>query len=165
MTPNGGDVAATRPFGFVADEPVIRQVGDRELFIGNSHAADPATHEHTFEQVVSATTEAQPATTHHQPLDDGPDNDWQTFADAVDATRQCLREPGATLVHCHAGVSRSTTLIATAVAAEEGRQFDAVLDEIHETRPIATPHPALRCDAAIYLAAHQPETADGADPI
>lgn len=153
VTNDDSSLGTARPFGFVADKPVVRQVGNRPCFLGNVHAADPSATGSRFNQVVSATADPQPTTTHHRPLDDGDDNDWQRFAAAVDATRDCLRAPGTTLVHCKAGVSRSTTLIATAVAAEESTAFRAVLNEIHKTRPVATPHPALRRDAAIYLAA------------
>lgn len=147
------DIAASRPIGFAGDQPVIRRIGNRELYLGNALAADDEAHDRQFDQVVSATVDPQPLTTHHRPLDDGPDNDWTTFASAVEATRRCYRSPGTTLVHCRAGVSRSATLVATAVAAEEGIGFDAALAAVRERRPIATPHPALRTDAAIYLAA------------
>lgn len=149
----GDAKAVSRPFGFVREEPLVRRVGDRDTYIGNVHAADDGATDVDFEQVVSATERPRPRTTHHHPLDDGPDNDWRSFADAVDATRQCLRSEGSTLVHCHAGVSRSATLIATAIAADEGVPFEDALTEIHRRRPVATPHPALRTDAAIYLAA------------
>ena len=151
--PDGASVETVRPFGFASDQPVVRQVGGRNLYLGNVHAATATDHGHEFDHVVSATVDEQPSTTHHCPLADGPGNDWETFAAAVDATRRYYEADGSTLVHCRAGVSRSATLIATALAAEENRSFADALDEIHETRPIATPHPALRTDAAIYLAA------------
>jgi len=49
------------------------------------------------------------------------------------------------------GVSRSATVIATAVAAEDGLSFDAAVAEIREHRPRARPHPKLKLNAYAYL--------------
>ena len=142
-----------RPITFVEPYPVIRRIGDRELFLGNVHAADPSRHDHDFDAVLSATADPQPGTTVHHPLTDGPENEWGTFAAAVDATRRLHRQEGPVLVHCKAGVSRSTTLVATALAAAEDRPFREALDLVQRVRPIATPHPALHEQAVYYLAA------------
>lgn len=141
-----------RPLAFVEDGPVIRQIGDRDLYLGNVHAANPRRHDHDFEFVVSATADRQPATTHHHPLDDGPDNEWRTFAAAVDDTLALQDREGSLLVHCKAGVSRSTTLLSTSLAAREGTSFRDALGTVREARPVATPHPALREFAVYYLA-------------
>lgn len=143
-----------RPLGYVADDAVIRRVGDRDAFIGNEHAADPAFHDRSFEHVLSATHDPKPMTTHHHSLDDGPDNEWDAFAAAVDDARQLLASDGSTLVHCRAGVSRSATLLAAAIAAEERRPFRDALAEVQTARPPAMPHPALFENAIVYLAAH-----------
>lgn len=142
-----------RPFGYVPDEAVVRRVGEREAYIGNAHAADPAYHDRSFEHVLSATHDPKPLTTHHHSLADGPDNEWRAFAAAVDDTRTLLAKDGATLVHCRAGVSRSATLLATAIAAEERRSFRDALDDVQAARPAAMPHPALFESAVVYLAA------------
>ncbi len=55
-----------RPVGYVADEPVIRRLGARNVFIGNELAAHPDRHDHAFEHVLSVSTETPPA--HHAPL-------------------------------------------------------------------------------------------------
>lgn len=142
-----------RPFGYVEDDPIIRRIGDRELYLGNRLAADPATHDRTFGYVLSLTIDEQPLTTHHQPMYDGPETDWSVFEQAVETARQLYRQEGSLLVHCKAGVSRSTTLIATTLAIEEGRSFREALDLVQDARPIATPHYALHELAIIYLAA------------
>lgn len=154
-TGNGGSKQSVvvRPLGYVADEAVIRRVGDRDAFIGNKHAADPAYHDRSFEHVLSATQDPKPLTTHHHSLDDGPDNEWDAFAAAVDDARQLLASDGSTLVHCRAGVSRSATLLATAIAAEERRPFRDALRDVQTARPPAMPHPALFENAVVYLAA------------
>jgi protein-tyrosine phosphatase len=137
----------------VADEPVIRRIGDRELYLGNGLAADGACHSREFRYVLSATDDEQPLTTHHHPLDDGPDNDWSVFEAAVDTARMLYRRDGSVLIHCNAGISRSSTLAATTLAAEEHRRFNDALDVVHEARPHALPHPALHELAVVYLAA------------
>lgn len=148
------DTPLIRPKGYVADEPIIRRIGDRELFLGNEHAADPTRHERMFEFVVSVSSEAQPLTTHHRPLTDGPGNEWGAFENAVDTARQCYRRNGATLIHCTAGISRSSTLVATTLAAEEGLSFREALERVHDARPLAIPNPALHELAVVYLAAN-----------
>ena len=149
----GSSELLVRPFGYVADEPVIRRLGDRELYLGNGHAADGARHDREFRYVLSATENEQPLTTHHHPLDDGPDNDWPAFEQAVDTARTLSRRSGSVLIHCNAGISRSSTLVATTLAAEEQREFGDALAIVHEARPHALPHPALHEWAVVYLAA------------
>jgi atypical dual specificity phosphatase len=150
---DGGRVASVRPFGYVEPEPVIARVGDRDCFIGNALAADPSAHDRRFEHVLSATEERQPSTTHHHPLVDGPGNHPAAFAAAVDDARDLLGGDGDVLVHCKAGISRSATLLATAIAAEEARSFRSALAAVRDARPPATPHPKLHQAAVVYLAA------------
>lgn len=147
------DITDFRPIAYVEPGPIIRRIGERELFIGNIHAADDSVHDYIFDHVVSATTEACPLTTHHHPLTDGPGNDWETFEHAVDTTRECYNSEGSVLVHCKAGISRSTTLLATTLAIEEGLEFGEALEMVQDARPMATPHPALHELAIQYLAA------------
>ena len=143
-----------RPKGYVEDEAVVRRIGDRDLYLGNEAAADPERHDRTFEYVLSASSEAYPLTTHHRPLTDGPGNAWTAFEDAVDTARRLYRREGSLLVHCRAGISRSTTLVATALAAEEDRRFRDALALVQDARPAALPHPALHELAVVYLAAN-----------
>ncbi|EMA42502.1 protein-tyrosine phosphatase family protein [Halococcus saccharolyticus] len=144
-----------RPFGYVADEPIVRRIGERELYLGNEAATDPVQHDHTFEFVLSVTTDERPLTTHHHPLDDGPGNDWPTFEAAVDTARALYRRDGSLLIHCKAGISRSSALVAITIAAEEDRRLDDAFAIVHEARPHAVSHPALHEAAVIYLAARR----------
>ncbi|WP_058992976.1 dual specificity protein phosphatase family protein [Haloarcula sp. CBA1127] len=146
---------AVRPVGFVSDEPVVRQIGNRALYLGNKHAARPEAHDRSFEHVLSATSEAYPLTTAHHPLIDGAGNEWTAFEAAVDTARRFVRADSPALIHCKAGVSRSATLIATAIAAEENRPLSDALAAVRAARPIATPNPALYKLAVIYLAADE----------
>lgn len=143
-----------RPYGYVEEGPVVRSIGDRDLYLGNAPAADPRTHDRTFEFVLSATNEEYPLTTHHRPLTDGPGNDWTAFETAADTVRRLYRRDGSVLVHCKAGISRSTTLLATVLAAEEDRRFREALALVQDARPFAMPHPALHELAVVYLAAN-----------
>ena len=71
----------------------------------------------------------------------------------MDAARRLYRREGSVLVHCKAGISRSSTLIAAALAAEEDRTFRAALGDVQAARPAAMPHPVLHELAVAYLAA------------
>jgi atypical dual specificity phosphatase len=142
-----------RPKGYVEDGPVIRRIGDRDLYLGNTFAARPEHHDRTFRYVLSATDEEHPLTTHHRPLTDGPGNEWAAFEAAVDTARTLYRRDGSALVHCKAGISRSSTLVAAALAAEENREFRDALALVHDARPYAMPNPALHRLAVVYLAA------------
>lgn len=145
-----------RPFGYVEDRPIVRRIGDRALYLGNKFAAEADQRTPQFEFVLSATAQPSPLTTHHCPLEDGPGNDWHAFERAVDTARELYTREGSVLVHCKAGISRSSTLIATALAAEENRPFREALDIVQRARPFAMPNPALQTLAVIYLAA-QPD--------
>ncbi|QCC51904.1 dual specificity protein phosphatase family protein [Halapricum salinum] len=150
----GGERRSTGlPFWFGEDKPVVRRIGERDLYLGNWQAADPERSDQAFDHVVSATFREYPRTTHHHPMADGPETDWETFAAAVDDARSCYRAEGSLLVHCTAGVSRSSSILGTLLAVEEGLALEAALDLVREARPCATPHPALHSLAVLYVAA------------
>lgn len=132
-----------RPIGHVEDEPEIRRIGTRDLFHGNKHAADSGQHGQSFQHVVSVSSESHP-TTHHHPLDDGPGNDWTVFEQAVNTARTLSQRDGSALIHCTAGISRSSAIIATVLAAEESRRFNHALSIVWHAWSDATPYPAIR---------------------
>ncbi|MFC7175765.1 protein-tyrosine phosphatase family protein [Halosegnis marinus] len=143
---------AVRPFGYADPDPVVRRVGNRDLFVGNRAAAESPPR--SFAAVVSLTADPSAATTHHRPLVDGPGNTPAEFAAAVDTVRE-RRGEGPVLVNCRAGVSRSATVAATALAAAEGRGFHEAFGVVAEHRRTAVAHPALCTLAVCYLAAHR----------
>lgn len=145
--------AVVRPFGYVHDDPVLVRLPDREAWLGNVHAADPRRRDRSFAHVLSLTRDRQPATTHHHPFADDRDHDAAAFRAAVDDARRLLAADGDLLVHCKAGVSRSAAVLATALAATDGRPFRDALDDVQRVRPVATPNPALVESAVTYLAA------------
>lgn len=137
----------------VEGSPVVRRIGDRDLFLGNEHAASPRYHDRSFDFVLSSTLEERPLTTHHRPLVDGPGNEWSVFEEAADTARRLYRRDGSVLIHCKAGISRSSTLVATTLAVEEDRELHDALGLVQTVRPTAMPHPALHRMALVDLAA------------
>lgn len=142
-----------RPLNYVEDEPIVRRIENRNLYLGNWLAADPTFHDRTFDYVLSLSTDEHPLTTHHHPLDDGPNNEWAVFEQAVKAAVDLYCQDGSLLIHCTAGISRSSVLIAVVIAAEEERPFREALNIVQQARPNAMPHPELHKLAVIYLAA------------
>lgn len=141
-----------RPFGYVEPFPVIRQIGERSLYLGNKFAA-VQDYDKIFDSVLSLTETRYPRTTHHCPLIDGKGNEWNAFAEAVDTARSLYRQDGSVLIHCKAGISRSSTVLATALAVEEERSFSDALTIVQTARPFAIPNPTLHKLAIIYCAA------------
>jgi atypical dual specificity phosphatase len=137
------------------------QVGNRKLWIANEGAIDPdnlSTMGLSIEHVISVNHTATRATTDHHPLKDGYVNDQQDFTEAVETTREKIRNGGSVIVNCAAGISRSSTVIATAIAAEDGVSFEDAVEEIKDTRPRAQPHPKLQLNAYAYLVAAENRT-------
>lgn len=145
----------------------IAQVADRPLYIGDELAAgaNGAVHEHTdtFRPdsaiVFSVNLRECPLTTHHHPLTDGYGNDEAEFRAAMEHARALYEDvagaesgTGPMLVNCAAGVSRSTTTVATVIAATEGITFEEAVLEVKTHRPKVRPHPALIALAESYLA-------------
>jgi len=58
---------------------------------------------------------------------------------------------GDVLVHCQAGISRSSTVLITALAAIDDVYFDEAYNEVWNAKPSIAPHPALRELALEYL--------------
>jgi len=138
----------------IAPKAIAAQVGDRDLWIGNIGAIKPrllAEMDLDPVYVVSVNGTATAVTTDHYPLKDEHINDLQQFSNAVATTRNRIRSEGTVLVNCSVGVSRSATVIATAIAAEEGLSFDVAVAKIRETRPQARPHSKLKLNAYAYL--------------
>jgi atypical dual specificity phosphatase len=142
---------------------VAARIGDRELWLGNSGAIEPdnlATMGIDPEYVVSVNKRTTTATTDHHPLVDARINDPDQFATAVETARERYRQSGTLLVNCAAGISRSTTVVATVLAVEEDMAFEQAVSAIRDTRQLATPHRKLQINAYSYLVTeHGRETA------
>jgi protein-tyrosine phosphatase len=153
MSYDSASTVSVRPYGHVAADPVLHELPARGLAAGNAAAGDSDALRDRFDAVLSATSEPRALTTHHCPLVDGPDNAWGAFEAAAETACELHEREGRLLVHCRAGVSRSTTLAATAVAVVEGRSFVDALQVVQDSHPDAIPHPALHQQAVQYLAA------------
>ncbi|WP_248516539.1 protein-tyrosine phosphatase family protein [Salinarchaeum laminariae] len=153
------DGPIARLYGCHPERPIVRQIGDRPLFLGNRFAADPDGCDRRFDVVLTVAEEREPGTTHFQPLVDGYEAEWDRFRDAADAARRLYRECDAAdadcdslLVHCKAGISRSNTVIATTIACEEDRSLLDAFDLVRAARPHAVAHPRLHELAVVYVA-------------
>jgi hypothetical protein len=133
-------------------EPPAHRIGDRPLWVGGwgaaKHPEDVPGVE--FEHVVTLTERSFPTTTAHHPLEDFTVNDQAAFDAAVDAVRAADTAGEPALVHCAAGVCRSTTVTATAIAVAEGTDFATAIATVREHRGRATPDD-LRVNADRYL--------------
>lgn len=141
--------------GWQFPDAIAVQIGDRDLWIADNGGIDPGNLDAMGldpEYVVSVNRRPSDATTDHHPLKDGYLNTQADFTAAVEAARERIQAEGTVIVNCAAGVSRSSTVIATAIAAEDGVTFKTALEEIRQTRERAYPHTKLQVSAQAYLA-------------
>ena len=78
-----------------------------------------------------------------QGLIDGPGNPDQRFKDAIKELSRVVALGKPVLVHCHAGISRSPTVLAKYLSIVEGRAFLDCLAELNKIRPIVDPNFAM----------------------
>jgi atypical dual specificity phosphatase len=136
---------------------VCEQVGQRPLYLGSARAASEGVVDHEFAHVISVSSYSQPRTTKFVPLVDGSGVEYEKFKRAVEAARAGYQQKAPTLVHCEVGISRSTAVLATVIAAEDKMTFEEALEEIRLYRPRASPQRPLRECAKHYL---QEETSE-----
>jgi hypothetical protein len=94
-----------------------------------------------------------------RPLVDGPRNDAEAFADAVDSLRSLLVRGERVLVHCSAGASRSVAVAAAALAVDGDVPADEALATVCAARGVAASHPALADRAREYAATRRDRSA------
>lgn len=80
---------------------------------------------------------------HKVGLIDGEGNEPATLLAAALVLSQLLRRHKRVFVHCHAGVSRSPTVVSLYLADAEDISFDQALERVRSARPTASPHGAL----------------------
>uniref|UniRef100_A0A2K6PBH5 Dual specificity protein phosphatase 15 n=1 Tax=Rhinopithecus roxellana TaxID=61622 RepID=A0A2K6PBH5_RHIRO len=66
------------------------------------------------------------------------------FKECINFIHCCRLNGGNCLVHCFAGISRSTTIVTAYVMTVTGLGWRDVLEAIKATRPIANPNPGFR---------------------
>ena len=84
-----------------------------------------------------------PVEYHKVGLIDAPGNEPTTLLAAVLVLYQLRARHERTLVHCHAGISRSTTVVSLYLSGHGRIPFAEALGRVQEKRPIVSPHPAL----------------------
>lgn len=86
---------------------------------------------------------AYPVEYHKVGMIDGEGNAPGTLAAAVLVLQQILERHPRVLVHCHAGVSRSSTVVSLFLAVRDGIPFDAAVAQVRKARWVIDPHAAL----------------------
>jgi protein-tyrosine phosphatase len=84
------------------------------------------------------------------PMIDGPQNDYEDFATAAEAMLDLLGDH-TVFVHCRAGISRSSSVTAAALAVRRDIPVGEAVDLIREGRPRIHPHPHLREQAERFV--------------
>ncbi|RLM72500.1 dual specificity protein phosphatase [Halorubrum sp. Atlit-26R] len=89
------------------------------------------------------------------PMLDGPQNEYQSFVDAVE-TVVARREAGQrVLVHCSAGASRSPAVAAAAMTRLTDRDLGEAFEQVSARRSAVDPHDALIRRAATFATRDQ----------
>ena len=89
------------------------------------------------------------------PMVDGPQNDVQTFEQAVIETLKRLDGGDRVLVHCSAGASRSPAVAATALALYDEIRLEAAFEQVSKHRNAVDPHEAIVRQAARVYTQHR----------
>ncbi|KFP89755.1 Dual specificity protein phosphatase 15, partial [Apaloderma vittatum] len=85
------------------------------------------------------------------PLPDTPEaNIKRHFKECITFIHQCRLRGGNCLVHCLAGISRSTTVVVAYVMAVTELSSQEVLEAIRTVRPVANPNPGFRQQLAEF---------------
>ncbi|XP_066417961.1 dual specificity protein phosphatase 15 [Molothrus aeneus] len=85
------------------------------------------------------------------PLPDTPEaNIKRHFKECISFIHQCRLHGGNCLVHCLAGISRSTTVVVAYVMVVTELSCQEVLDAIRTIRPVANPNPGFRQQLAEF---------------
>lgn len=108
---------------------------------------------HEIVHIVTLCEDPTEYTTVHHPIIDG-ENDQAKFDRAVEIVLKAMDQDQNVLVHCASGMSRSVTVVATAIAETETISFDEGLERVAEHRSEANPHPDIVDHAERYLS-HQ----------
>lgn len=129
-----------------------------DIFISSGSSARRYGYE--FDRVITLSRDDTPSddvgphehTTDHIPLYDGPQTGYEDFERAVETTIEAIEsDDERVLVHCQAGVSRSSTVLITALAVIDDVRFDETYNEVRDAKPTIAPHPALREFALDFL--------------
>ena len=76
---------------------------------------------------------------------------------AIDCIEEAVHNGGRILVHCHAGISRSTSMV-LAFFMHNGFSWDEALEIVRRARPQAWPHPAIERSIKKFFGTIDPST-------
>lgn len=157
MTDSNTEVRTIPPDINPAEErafAIAVRIGERGLWVGNQWATESEYYQEMdleLSHIVSLNSRPGEATTDHHKIRDERINNPTLFAKAVDIARKRYRQDGSVMISCAAGISRSATVAATILSAEENMNFDAAIAEIQKHRKRADPHPKLKVNGLYYL--------------
>jgi predicted protein tyrosine phosphatase len=86
--------------------------------------------------------------------ENGGDHSYEFFEHTVDYVRDQVQAGRTMVVHCHLGISRSSAVCATTIAAERDISFDEALETVEDARPIVDPNEDLQSHGRSYLSAN-----------
>ena len=84
------------------------------------------------------------------PMKDGKGSQ-HTFNIAAENTINQIKTNKTVLINCAAGISRSTGVMATALAQIEGKTFHQTLKTIEKEKPAVNPNPGIKTHAENFL--------------
>lgn len=141
-------------------EPEMTTIIPKKLFLGNIYNSEnQELLDHVGVSAVLNVCNSAPRVTlnrtyHWCAMNDGPGNTDAQFAQAISMLDELVQHGEIVLVHCQAGVSRSSTVVATWLAKHyfaDGMSFDTAADLVKKMRPIIMPHYELRKLARRFL--------------
>jgi len=80
---------------------------------------------------------------------------YELFEEAANCVATLIGSGTVTLVHCHAGVSRSVAVATAALAAVEQVSAEEAFRQVRAARPLADPHPLLWQHLRRYVEQHR----------
>jgi len=118
------------------------------VFVGNANHAIAETNARSVESIITLCTFEIAAASYDErdeyiPFDDDDTASMSQLSDAVSTVVSKIESGERILVHCNAGISRSPTVVATAIAICETSSFEDGLNRVIENRSKANPNPAL----------------------
>ena len=119
------------------------------LFIGSQDAAsnfNGLIHNgitHILSAGGAITTKFDRLTYKHLPIYDVPEFDIKNYFSEAKMFINDGLKTGSVLVHCNAGISRSSTILTAYIMKEQGKSLATALELVKEARPIAKPNPGF----------------------
>ena len=145
--------------------PPDAQTGKGGIYIGDWSAADDI--KTLLSKKINFVLTALPATIADKPeyrqnnisqlvvnAEDMPSFDMSTFFDKSYEFIAKARENGNVLIHCAAGISRSSTLTMVYLMRERRQGFDQTLQFLRTKRPICTPNQGFQKQLKEYARKH-----------